>query len=57
MTVAVTDCATGRAAYFRQRDHDPRWFVQTVQRASSSLPNALPAGVEIERAFLLTTAA
>jgi predicted patatin/cPLA2 family phospholipase len=52
MTVAVTDCATGRAAYFRQRDHDPRWFVQTVQRASSSLPMLSPP-VEIDGRFYL----
>ncbi len=38
LVVVVTDCATGRPAYFRHRDHDPRWFVRTVLRASSSLP-------------------
>jgi predicted patatin/cPLA2 family phospholipase len=38
LVVVVTDCATGRPVYFRQRDHDPRWFVRTVLRASSSLP-------------------
>jgi predicted patatin/cPLA2 family phospholipase len=42
MVVAVTDCATGEPAYFTQRDHDPRWFVQKVQRASSSLPMLSP---------------
>ena len=42
MVVAVTDCATGRPAYFRQHDYDGRWFVRTVQRASSSLPVLSP---------------
>jgi predicted patatin/cPLA2 family phospholipase len=42
LVVGVTDCATGDAAYFRHRDHDPRWFVQTVLRASSSLPMLSP---------------
>lgn len=46
-TVGVTDCTTGRPAHFRHHDHDPRWFVQTVQRASSSLPVLSPP-VEIE---------
>ena len=47
LVVAVTDCATGRPVYFRQHDHDVRWFVRTVQRASSSLPVLSPP-VEIE---------
>ena len=42
MVVGVTDCATGRPAYFRQHEHDGRWFVRTVQRASSSLPILSP---------------
>jgi predicted patatin/cPLA2 family phospholipase len=45
--VAATDCATGHATYFRHHDYDARWFVQTVQRASSSLPVLSPA-VEVE---------
>ena len=47
LVVAVTDCTTGRPVYFRQRDHDPRWFVHTLQRASSSLPVLSPP-VDIE---------
>jgi predicted patatin/cPLA2 family phospholipase len=42
MTVGVTDCLTGEAKYFRQRDHDARWFVDKVQRASCSLPLLSP---------------
>jgi predicted patatin/cPLA2 family phospholipase len=42
LVVAVTDCATGRPVYFRQHDHDGRWFVRAVQRASSSLPVLSP---------------
>jgi len=38
----VTDCTTGRARYFAQRDRDPRWYVQTLQRASCSLPVLSP---------------
>ena len=38
LVVGVTDCQTGCPVYFRHRDHDPRWFVHTVHRASSSLP-------------------
>jgi predicted patatin/cPLA2 family phospholipase len=45
--VGATDCATGQAIYFRHHDYDPRWFVQTVQRASSSLPVLSPP-VEVE---------
>lgn len=40
--VGVTDCATGEPAYYRQHDHDPRWFVRTVMRASCSLPVLSP---------------
>jgi predicted patatin/cPLA2 family phospholipase len=42
LVVAVTDCASGEPVYYRQRDHDPRWFLRTVQRASSSLPLLSP---------------
>jgi predicted patatin/cPLA2 family phospholipase len=45
--VGVTDCATGQPTYFRQRDHDPRWFVRTVMRASCSLPVLSPP-VDVE---------
>jgi predicted patatin/cPLA2 family phospholipase len=38
----VTDCLTGEARYFSQRDRDPRWFVHTLQRASCSLPVLSP---------------
>ncbi len=42
LTVVVTDCATGNPVYLRQRDHDPRWWVRTVQRATCSLPVLSP---------------
>ncbi len=42
LVAGVTDCETGRPVYFRHRDHDPRWFVRTVLRASSSLPMLSP---------------
>ncbi|NLE23394.1 MAG: patatin family protein [Actinobacteria bacterium] len=42
LVTGVTDCATGVARYYRQRDRDPRWFVQTLQRASCSLPVLSP---------------
>jgi predicted patatin/cPLA2 family phospholipase len=42
LVVGVTDCVTGEPLYFCQHDHDPRWFVQVVQRASSSLPVLSP---------------
>ncbi len=42
LVTGVTDCATGAARYYAQRDHDPRWFVQTLQRASCSLPVLSP---------------
>jgi predicted patatin/cPLA2 family phospholipase len=38
----VTDCTTGAARYFAQHDHDPRWYVHTLQRASCSLPVLSP---------------
>ena len=42
LVVGVTDCATGRPVFYRQHDHDGRWFVRTVLRASSSLPVLSP---------------
>jgi predicted patatin/cPLA2 family phospholipase len=45
--VCVTDCAAGRPAYYRQHDHDPRWFVRKVMRASCSMPVLSPP-VEID---------
>ena len=39
---AVTDCATGTARYYAQHDRDPRWYVQTLLRASCSLPILAP---------------
>ena len=41
-TVCVTSCADARPAYFRQTDGDPREFVRTIMRASSSLPVLSP---------------
>jgi predicted patatin/cPLA2 family phospholipase len=41
-TVCVTRCADARPTYFRQADHDPREFVRTIMRASSSLPVLSP---------------
>ena len=32
----VTDCRTGAARYYSQHDEDPRWYVQTLLRASYS---------------------
>ena len=40
--MGVTDCATGEARYFRNHDHDPRWFMRTVLRATCSLPLLSP---------------
>ncbi|HHU62721.1 MAG TPA: patatin family protein [Clostridiales bacterium] len=34
----ATDCVTGRATYFRQKDYDPRFFMEKILRASSSVP-------------------
>jgi predicted patatin/cPLA2 family phospholipase len=42
LVAAVTDCATGAARYYAQRDRDPRWYVQTLLRASCSLPVLSP---------------
>ena len=38
----VTECTTGTARYYAQHDRDPRWYVQTLQRASCSLPVLSP---------------
>ena len=38
----VTDCTTGAARYYPQHDRDPRWYVQTLLRASCSLPVLSP---------------
>jgi predicted patatin/cPLA2 family phospholipase len=38
----VTDCRTGKPRYYAQHDHDPRWYVHTLQRASCSLPVLSP---------------
>jgi predicted patatin/cPLA2 family phospholipase len=38
----VTDCTTGAALYYAQHDHDPRWYVQRLLRASCSLPVLSP---------------
>jgi predicted patatin/cPLA2 family phospholipase len=42
LVAGVTDCATGAARYYRQHDHDPRWYVRTLLRASCSLPILSP---------------
>lgn len=47
LVVVATDCATGQPRYFRHHNYDPRWFIRTVHRASSSLPGLSPP-VEIE---------
>ncbi len=47
LVAAATDCATGRPRYFCQRDYDARWFINTVHRASCSIPVISPP-VEIE---------
>jgi predicted patatin/cPLA2 family phospholipase len=41
-TVCVTGCDDARPAYFCHKDHDPREFVRTIMRASSSLPVLSP---------------
>jgi predicted patatin/cPLA2 family phospholipase len=38
----VTDCITGAARYYAQHDRDPRWYVQTLLRATCSLPVLSP---------------
>jgi predicted patatin/cPLA2 family phospholipase len=38
----VTECSTGTARYYAQHGRDPRWYVQTLQRASCSLPVLSP---------------
>jgi predicted patatin/cPLA2 family phospholipase len=42
LVTAVTDCATGAPRYYDQHDRDPRWYVQTLLRASCSLPILSP---------------
>ncbi|MGI6113618.1 MAG: patatin-like phospholipase family protein [Mahellales bacterium] len=34
----VTDCVSGQAVYFKQKDYDPRFFMEKILRASSSVP-------------------
>lgn len=43
LVTGVTDCATALPVYLCHRDHDPRWFVSTALRATSSLPVLSPA--------------
>ncbi len=38
----VTDCTTGATRYYPQHGEDPRWYVQTLLRASCSLPVLSP---------------
>ncbi len=40
--VAATACDTGLPTYFRHHEHDPRWFVRVVHRASCSIPMLSP---------------
>lgn len=47
LVVGVTDCATGAAKYFRQYDHDPRWFMRAVLCATCALPVLSPP-VEVQ---------
>jgi predicted patatin/cPLA2 family phospholipase len=42
LVAGVTDCTTGAARYYPQHDRDPRWYVQTLLRASCSLPVVSP---------------
>ena len=42
LVTAVTDCASGAARYYAQHDRDPRWYVQTLLRATCSLPILSP---------------
>jgi predicted patatin/cPLA2 family phospholipase len=42
LVAAVTDCRTGATRYYAQHDRDPRWYVQTLLRASCSLPILSP---------------
>ena len=42
LVAGVTDCVTGAARYYAQHDRDPRWYVQTLLRASCSLPVLSP---------------
>lgn len=52
LVVGVTDCATAQPTYFSQWERDPRWFVQTLLRATSSLPVISPP-VEIDGRYYL----
>jgi len=52
LVVCATDCDTGAPRYFVHRDHEPRWFVQTVLRASSSLPVLSPPVLVDGRRYL-----
>lgn len=52
LVVGLTDCATGKTEYVTQRDHDPRWFVRTVLRATSSLPALSPPVPIAGRSYL-----
>ena len=47
LVTGVTDCETGEARYYRQHDHDPRWYMRTVLSATCSLPVLSPP-VEVE---------
>jgi predicted patatin/cPLA2 family phospholipase len=42
LVAGVTDCATGETRYYRQHEHDPRWFMRTVLSATCSLPVLSP---------------
>ena len=42
LVAGVTDCRTGAARYYPQHAEDPRWYVQTLLRASCSLPVLSP---------------
>ena len=42
LVTSVTDCATGSTRYYAQHGRDPRWYVQTLLRASCSLPILSP---------------
>lgn len=42
LVTGVTDCLSGAPRYYAQHDRDPRWYVQTLQRASCSLPLLSP---------------
>jgi predicted patatin/cPLA2 family phospholipase len=52
LVVGVTDCVTAAPRYLSQRERDPRWFVRTVLRATSSLPVLSPPVVIEGRRYL-----